>query len=371
MKSDSEIDSPDDPPPLPAADFLSHPSEATILSLIHHALREQIDSDDLVPTVQKVKGLLYERKWLEVFGDPGLLGSYAARWVPGRALCFREMLGGLSEVREMFTVLRNEEDEEGEEDGETQGEGEEDRDEKEKRADGAVNDEGVRDSFDGDVNTSGQLPHHILSLGGGAASELIAIASLVSSVLHTDPSSSSSWKWTGLDIGSWNPIISLFRSSFDTEWSITPSNLEIISHQLDLLAPSSLPLIAEILTSHPPKIVTLLFTLTELLSQSVPSTFGLLKDVTQHLPSGTLFVVADSASDIGEFAMGKSGRKWPAYMILDMVLLGSGQGDEGEGEWEVVRRDDSRWYRLPEGIGEGWPVKLENTRYWLRVYRRR
>ena len=54
-------------------------------------------------------------------------------------------------------------------------------------------------------------------------------------------------------------------------------------------------------------------------------------------------------------------------MVLDAVLLG--EGGEGAG-WETVRSEDSRWYRLPEGADAGWPVKLENTRYWMRLYRR-
>jgi 25S rRNA (uracil2843-N3)-methyltransferase len=133
--------------------------------------------------------------------------------------------------------------------------------------------------------------------------------------------------------------------------------------------PSHRPVdISSILTAKPPTLITLLFTLTELFSQSRPATLRFLHLITAHVPPGTLLLVADSASDISEFAIGSAGRKWPVWMILDMALT---TRQEGKGaEWEKVRGEDSRWYRLPEGVGAGWPVKLENTRYWYRLYRR-
>jgi 25S rRNA (uracil2843-N3)-methyltransferase len=193
------------------------------------------------------------------------------------------------------------------------------------------------------------------------------------------------WSWTGLDIGSWGAVLDEFSNTLRAEWQLelpakyiqgdmlgsrspTSSNGPV-SEDRPEEEPSHRPVdIASILTATPPKLITLLFTLTELFSQSRPATLRFLHLLTAHVPPGTLFLVADSASDISEFAIGSAGRKWPVWMILDMALT---SGEEGKGaEWDKVRGEDSRWYRLPEGVGAGWPVKLENTRYWYRLYRR-
>ena len=52
------------------------------------------------------------------------------------------------------------------------------------------------------------------------------------------------------------------------------------------------------------------------------------------------------------------------------VRFTNGHQQTTSAEWELVESSDSRWFRLAEGVGAGWPVKLENTRYWLRLYRR-
>jgi 25S rRNA (uracil2843-N3)-methyltransferase len=56
-------------------------------------------------------------------------------------------------------------------------------------------------------------------------------------------------------------------------------------------------------------------------------------------------------------------------MVLDAMLLGM-KYEDGKNKWRKVESEDSRWYRLAEGVADSWPVKLENTRYWYRLYRR-
>ena len=55
--------------------------------------------------------------------------------------------------------------------------------------------------------------------------------------------------------------------------------------------------------------------------------------------------------------------KW----LVDHVLLGEGEGKDGA-EWEKIVEDDSRWFRLPEGLS--YPIALENMRYQIHLYRR-
>ena len=433
--------------------YVSIPTDTEILQLCHHALRHTLESSDLGVSVQKVKSLLYEKKWLEVFMDVTLLESYAGRWVPSRALCFRELMGSLSSVIGLFEVsssmghTRDAEDESGNKD-EDMSEGEDDGDKRGEEDENGDEDKGEDPS---DVLlSSSNGPTHIISLGGGASSELLAVAALIKSSLDAftsapalpkpppspkgqlpsqatsnDSSLSSEtlskgksparYTWTGVDIGPWGPVVDKFAGAIRAEWDITPEILSVEYHQLDLLSshsssdstnaisphkPTSTSTshsldLPTILQGHPPNLITLFFTLTELLTQSRTSTISLLHFLTTHTNPGTQCLVVDSASDIAEFEMGKGGRKWPVWMILDAVMLdmtdqstrdGDGERDKGEvgncgaggegGEgggkaWELVTKDDSRWYRLAPGVGSGWPVKLENTRYWMRLYRRR
>jgi 25S rRNA (uracil2843-N3)-methyltransferase len=320
---------------------LGEPSDETILDILHQALDSTLTSPDLRSTIQKIKGLLYESKWLEVFTDEGLLEAYAGRWVPSRALCFRELMVYLEEVREFFLGKDLVGEEEADEESEEEDEG-----------DKLENGEKLR----------------IISLGGGAGSELIAVASLLG--FHKSrKGKEKAVDWIGADIGKWSPLLDKFTSSLQTNLSLSQLSTQYIEG--DILSPKSpLPQYLHI-TSTSPTLVTLLFTLTELLTQSPAATISFLRDLTSRIPKGGLFLIADSASDIASFSLG-SERKWPTYTIIDLVLTKMLRLEEGENgaQWRLISGEDSRWFRMGEGVGADWPVKLENTRYWYRLYRR-
>jgi 25S rRNA (uracil2843-N3)-methyltransferase len=327
-------------PPPESHPLSTLPTTFDILALIRHSLAPTITSPGFGATVQKIKGLLYEKKWLEAFGDEGLLDAYAGRWVPSRVLCFRELLAETEELRE-FIVGKYDEDEGEAEEGEAIAKEEESK-----------------------------SMNRIVSLGGGAGSEVLAIASLIHGQRLSDrrndrPVSNHVISWVGVDFGPWSSVLDKFSSAFSSLWHL---DLPAPCHQMNLLEPASpnplLPLI-----SGDTGLVTLIFTICELMSQSRPGTIRLIRDLTANLRSGGLLLVADSASDIAEFELGSSGRKWPVYMVLDAMLLGT-KDAEGKAQWKKLDSDDSRWFRLPEGVADNWPVKLENTRYWYRLYRR-
>lgn len=323
-------------PPPEAHPLASTPTTFDILALIRHSLAPTITSPDFKATVQTIKGLLYDKKWLEAFGEEELLDAYAGRWVPSRVLCFRELFAESEVLRNAICAAGVSED-----DGEDEGQAE-----------------------------SSKSKSRILSLGGGAGTEILAIASLMHGQRLVDraegrESSDQYPSWVGVDFGPWSGVLEKFSSAFKSLW-----HLDIPSpcHQMNLLKPESpdplLPLI-----SGDTSLVTLIFTICELMSQSRPGTIRLIRDLTMNLRSGGLLLVADSASDIAEFELGSSGRTWPVYMVLDAMLLGT-KDAEGKAQWSKVESEDSRWFRLPEGVADNWPVKLENTRYWYRLYRR-
>ncbi|OWZ42539.1 cytoplasmic protein [Cryptococcus neoformans Tu259-1] len=375
--------------PLPPAERPFNPPDSELLALIHRALHSTLSSDEFQPTIQKIKGLLYDKKWLEVFcGPEGLLESYAGRWVPSRAACFRELMGQLvgevfdgegSVDQELGKLSLEDESDEDEEGAEEEGQEEVMKDKEES---GKVDKEAS-----GNASPAEKPAHHILSLGGGAGSELLAISALIRSTLLTRPRAHPSWTWTGIDIGNWHNVLKKLEGVVRMDWEITEDMLEVEYVKGDLMA-SIKPAVAKegeikdgdgeiikgiasgpidlkgLLTRKSPALITLFFTLAELLTQSRPLTLSLLATLTAQCKPGTLFLIADSASDISEFAIGAEGRKWPAWMVVDAVLTGKGKG------WEKVRGEDSRWFRFEEGVGAGWACKLENTRYWYRLYRR-
>lgn len=389
VANDASSDPGDEPSLVPASVFLDSPTDGEILQVIHHALRQTLDSPDFSLNVQKAKGLLYDKKWLELFGNSALLESYAGRWVPSRACCYRELFASLASVRRLFVVERGSK-EDSDEEGETGDAGDE----------GETNAEAGPSKPTANVET---LHTRILSLGGGASSELLAIAALAHSCLNLEPKltadvkgkSPVKWSWTGVDIGAWGGIVDKFRSTLATDWDLDSGVFDVDFIQADLLKPAlnrsndadsvsppaastataatgdidALPPIdISTLFSPQPTLITILFTLTELLTQSRASTFTFLRSLTLNSKPGTLLLVADSASDLSEFEMGSSGRKWPIHMVLDTLLLGPPGARTGD--WHCMRKEDSRWFRMGEGVGAGWPVKLENTRYWFRLYRR-
>ncbi|KAJ5883098.1 uncharacterized protein N7473_009984 [Penicillium subrubescens] len=127
--------------------------------------------------------------------------------------------------------------------------------------------------------------------------------------------------------------------------------------------------------SPPPLLVTLMFTLNELFTTSMPKTTGLLLNITELLPRGAVLLVVDSPGSYSTLKLGKAKdggeaqeRQYPMKFLLDHTLL-----SVAKGKWERVLTQDSRWWRreasrLRYEVGEG--AGLEDMRYQVHVYRR-
>lgn len=296
------------------------PVEIEVLDLLSSALSETLSRQDLSNQIQKIKALLYDRKFLEVFEDAALLEAYVARWVPSRALAFRELLGGSD------YLLR------------------------------ALKGKGKARA----IEATDEAPQRtsIVALGGGACSELLALASIASELEESRPALGIEL----VDIGPYEPIVDIFDRALRLRYA---GQSQVRFHLMDILEP---PKLEDLLVNS--SIVTLLFTLTELFLQSRAKTIELLRRLTRSTSKGALFLVADSANEeASSLAVGSSGRAYDLGTVLDGLLCRA----EVEGQrasWECVEREDSKWFRLREGLQERYPIKLENTRYWMRLYRR-
>ncbi|WWC93112.1 uncharacterized protein L201_008078 [Kwoniella dendrophila CBS 6074] len=400
-----------------------NPPDTEILALLNRSLNETLSSDEFIPTIQKIKSLLYEKKWLQVFEsqDEFLLESYTGRWVPSRICCFRELMDKL--VKDVFTgidqdslelIMRNlqledkddeeeeeeNEDEEGNDSGSEDGDIAEDKDKDEDDNDEENEEEDEDDEGAKDEETSNQAEssthanqkhHNILSLGGGAGSELLAISALIRSVLIQKPQSHPRFTWTGIDIGNWSNVLMKLEDTVKSDWKIDESILEIDYIQANLLSSSSIfkttsppnpaisaptktiDILTKTLIDKPPKLITLFFTLTELLTQNRSKTLSLLNKITENVSPGTLFLIVDSASDISDFELGSSQRKYPIYMIIDALLLSPSPTKQDKSKnWKKLKSENSRWFRFNDSTinNISWKVKLENTRYWYRLYQK-
>jgi 25S rRNA (uracil2843-N3)-methyltransferase len=128
-------------------------------------------------------------------------------------------------------------------------------------------------------------------------------------------------------------------------------------------------------TSTPTSLlVTLMFTLNELFTTSMPKTTALLLNMTEILPVDAVLLVVDSPGSYSTLKLGKAKdgaaqeRQYPMKFLLDHTLL-----SVAKGKWERVLTQDSRWWRrdaarLRYEVGEG--AGLEDMRYQLHVYRR-
>ncbi|EEQ91733.1 hypothetical protein RJZ56_001125 [Blastomyces dermatitidis] len=151
-------------------------------------------------------------------------------------------------------------------------------------------------------------------------------------------------------------------------------------------------------------LVTLMFTLNELFSTSIPKTTAFLLRLTDMLRPGTILLVVDSPGSYSTVTFAtKSGRptqqsstsstslpsdedgttrqdvnvsadntkkqrNYPMRFLLDHALL-----SVADGNWARVVSDDSRWFRrdaslLKYQVGDG--IGLEDMRFQIHVYRR-
>lgn len=357
-------------PALPAAALPIHkqpylPIERSLLESLAATLDRALADPNLTVKIQQIKALLYEKRFLEVFEREQWLDIYAARWVPSRALAFREIftdVGLFERQEEMATFL-------------------------------AVAGKGKVKEVETDltqavaeVSLDEQTPsQNVLCIGGGAGSELVALAGIVADSLNNNQGTTSlpALNVHLLDIGPYGSLIERFQAEAVYRL-VAPSTTSVSAafHQIDVLSPAAVPLFERLLepnsTSSAPPIITLLFTMTELFLQSRPATIALLGTITRLAPRGTLFLVVDAANEeASAVSVGKEGRSWSLGTVMDGVLSAPPPRQEGEDPaerprpaWRKLEAEDSKWFRLREGLQDHYPVKLENTRYWLRLYRR-
>lgn len=372
-----------------------------LLNVFKNAFSTQFD-DHLPAVIQSIKQQLYNRDFEKAFGTEASLEAYATRWSPSRALAYLDALcslpylsdqlrasslGGAAQSGEAHPPCTSEE---------------------------VAHDTHVREGPampQPHTVTPPSSPDQIkvACLGGGAGAELVAFAgylhylcssamsSTQSSQEHSDSESGTPVRFdiAAVDIADWSTVVHILFAGLSSPPPVSKyasaalkavnaplvnsDNFTVNFYRQDILN-MAMPVMASILQDT--ALVTLLFTLNELYTSSMSGTTTFLLSLTYILDPGSLLLVIDSPGSYSTVDVGKDTnrdepppipKKYPMQWLLDHTLLeasaiGSSRNTTSGGQWEKLVSDDSRWFRLPEGLK--YPIELEDMRYQLHLYRR-
>ena len=303
--------------------------EVTLLAFFKSQC-EILRSLELNSILSAVKGHLFNKEYAEAFGGKEeYRRAYLARYGPSRALVYRKIFRESDPIR---TVLSG--------------------------------------GKEGEVR-------NVVCLGGGAGSEVVALASLMSRFIGAEEEKEGGAKVavTAVDNCDWGAIIAELESGMLKAFeglSATPTTSQRFSVdfvQTDVLTSYLTPTAIPIIDYATASLITILFTISELFLQSRPSTISLLNHITAATTPGTLLLVVESAS-LAEIAIGTSGRTYPLGTLLDHTLCADRGLKGGDAKWRCIEEEESVWYRMPEDAQEHYPLKLENTRVMMRMYKR-
>ncbi|KZZ93060.1 hypothetical protein AAP_02526 [Ascosphaera apis ARSEF 7405] len=313
--------------------------------------RNEEETKPLSELVQLVKSHLYNRDFDAAFADADgeLLRAYALRWSAGRALAYAGIFGYVLD------------------------------------------------------QMSSSTKQHVISIGGGAGAELVGLAaawkdcdgeenkdgaltsqmeavSLEDSALKQEDAElrdqkTSDRSLTIVDIADWSAVIEQLNN-FIQSGLLQKSSFKVDFHHADILNYTEDELTSLIGTStSSATLVTLMFTLNELFTVSIPKTTKFLLQLTDAVKAGTLLLVVDSPGSYSTVSLGtskdgeeKPQRTYPMRFLLDHTLL-----TIAEGRWECVVSEPSKWFRRDETrlrywVGDG--VGLEDMRFQLHLYRK-
>lgn len=276
-------------------------------------------SEDL-STVQEVKGHLYNRDFARAFSRPEYLRAYALRWSASRALGYTAIVEDIEQYLTAEAGLR------------------------------------------------------VLCIGGGAGSEVVGLAG------HSVRGNVSAITIHAVDIADWKdvldrlhvaitepPSLSQYASAAakaKNKSMLTPDAFIVSFTQADVLQWDAHTINQACSDTG---LITIMFTLNELYAASIPKTQGLLVAITAAAEDEALLLIVDSPGSYSTVSINGAEKKYPMHWLLDLTLLGPDKDDDSA-QWTKLVSEESKWFRLPEGLQ--YPVELENMRYQIHLYQR-
>ncbi|KAH9277160.1 hypothetical protein BASA83_000020 [Batrachochytrium salamandrivorans] len=285
--------------------------QQALLGVVHHAFADIFADPQFATHLRSIKDLFLERDFTAIFTNPSYLPVYAAEYIPCRALCYRDLFLRIEELRT----------------GLLQG---------------------------------GQ----ILCLGAGNGSEALAIGSALHGMQTASP-----LRVHIQDRSSYGSVLSRLAESMQSQLGIGSPGFHISESTGDLLEMADLTAFVLPLVSDS-KLITAMFLLNELLATSKRGFTVLMSQLIQHMSTGSYFLVVDSAGSFSEVALGTDQqavthnqrqqlqkRTYMAYEFLDPIQA-----------FRICASYDSIWFRCDSNLS--FPLKLNNMRYFLRLYQK-
>jgi 25S rRNA (uracil2843-N3)-methyltransferase len=288
-----------------------------------------------VELLQEVKTHLFNRDFAVAFSKQEYLRVYASRWSPSRALGYLEIFRDVADhVQVPLSSVQSE-----------------------------------------------QSATQVVCLGGGAGAEIVGLAAWLS----LDPLGDYVKRRIEahfVDIAAWGdtldalyegivqpPPLSKYAST-----SVKESNVALLPRdvfasrfsQIDVLNASEDTLDAHVKEAD---LVTLMFTLNELYSCSIPKTQQLLGRLTRSMRAGAHLLIVDSPGSYSTVSINGTEKKYPMQWLLDHTMLMSEpqkRGVDVTPKWSKITSDESKWFRLPSGLE--YPIALEHMRYQMYLY---
>lgn len=269
------------------------------------------DSDHCQEQIQTVKGDLFNRDYNLAFGDETRRSAYVVRWSPARALCYSSFFSHIAPIRSCLADFST-------------------------------------DSI------------NILGIGAGAGAELVAFISLFSRARELEPYSITRLELKLVDIADWANIVDNISNWSASHWLENSSTVDTSFLKADVLkeTPITLQLPQQ-------DLITLLFTTNELFAADKNGSIQFLHLLSKHCKKGALMLMAESAGSYSFIDVGQ--KKFPIFFLVDTILCGP--PDSNKGAWELLDSNDSIWFRIDEELN--YPIKLENMRFFYRLYRKK
>lgn len=280
-----------------------------LLKLFQDSFRFLLNSPNLQEFIQLVKGDLYNRDYIQAFGDDDRRMAYSVRWTPSRALCYSSLFSSLKEIRDTITT---------------------------------------KDS-------------KVLCIGGGASGELVGLCSVFaqSRDFYNKDQYRSKFDITLIDIADWSLIVQKLTSEIKKNWLYNePDYLNVDFLNEDVLNSDATTLDLKSLN-----LITLLFTTNELFAEDKARSIRFFQSLN-NCQTGSYLLIAESAGSYSHIMVGT--KKFPIQFLIDTILLGK---DGSSGGWELVKKSDSCWYRCEKDYD--YPLKLENMRFFYRLYKKK
>jgi len=281
-----------------------------ILNIIKDACLEHISNDSFETILQQIKTHFFNREYDAIFSEPKYLPIYTTAYAPSRALAYNELFTSYPELSNILATPNG----------------------------------------------------YIYCMGSGAGSEVVGLtcANLASS---TDENQNLEIHCQ--DYADYNEVQASLVKTMKEQWNIKDSRIKYSTSVADVLKNDKVD--GMTVDEHISKatLVTAMFLMNELFTMSKKETVQLITRLVKNLPKGSYFLLVDSAGSFSNLNVNNSegDRKKTImiYQLIDMIK-----------SFDILIKDDAVWYRLPNEKVQPlhYPTKLNNMRYFLRLYQK-